>query len=256
MSCEIIRNYYAPMCGDWEEEDAKISSHAILYRGCNFSCSFCSYKYLNKVDFLNLSDDEFVLVVHELLPFGNRFKFSGGEPTLYKELPRHIRIVKDMGGIVFLDTNGSRPDVIHQLLDNHLVDVLGISLKGLCREEAMRNSSTRDGQLCWDNVLRSAEIASSFPDVRLIITYVFYNNAGMAELERFAEIIKSYPNVYLKINNLHYSVHNQPGLTAIDSQEFMNLADQFASCHPEWKGHIIVVNSQEAISDYSKIVFK
>ncbi len=255
MSFEIIRNYYAPMCGDWDKEDAKISSHAILYRGCNFACSFCSFKYLTKVGFLNLSDDEFVLIVHELLRYGNRFKFSGGEPTIYKELPNHIRIVKEMGGYVFLDTNGSRPDVLCSLLDNHLVDVLGISLKGLSPKEAINTSNVKESQLCWENVLKSIEMASSYNDVRVIITYVFYNNAELSELERFSEIISCYPNVYLKINNLHYSVHNRPGLTPIDSVKFIELAQTFINCHPKWKGHVIVVNSQEAISDYDKILF-
>lgn len=255
MSCEFIRNYYAPMCGDWGEDDSKISSHAILYPACNFSCAFCSYKYLNKTEFLDLSDDEFVLVIHELLRYGNRFKFSGGEPTLYKELPRHIRIVKDMGGYVFLDTNGSRPDVIQQLLDNHLVDVLGLSLKGLSREAAIKRSRRRDGRLCWDNVLRSAEIGSVHPEVRMIITYVFYDNAGLEELVSFSDLIRCFPNVYLKINNLHYTVHNQSGLTPIDSHVFLNMARTFVNTHPEWKGRVIVVDSREAISDYGKIVF-
>ena len=65
MSCEIIRNYYAPMCGDWDKEDAKVSSHAILYRSCNFACSFCSYQYLNKVGYLDLNDDEIWVYIWE-----------------------------------------------------------------------------------------------------------------------------------------------------------------------------------------------
>lgn len=255
MSYEIIRNYYAPMCGDWDKEDAKVSSHAILYRSCNFACSFCSYQYLNKVGYLDLSDDEFILIIHELLRYGNKFKFSGGEPTIYKELPRHISIVKEMGGYVFLDTNGSRPNVIGHLLDNHLVDVIGISLKGLSIEDAMKRSNIRNGQLCWGKVLRSIELASSYADVRVIITYVFYNNAGLAELERFSDIISCYPNVYLKINNLHYKIHNSPDLKPIDSQNFNELAHSFVSLHSEWKGRMIVVDSQEAISDYDKILF-
>lgn len=255
MSCEFIRNYFSPMCGDWDKEDAKISSHAILYKSCNFACSFCSFKYLTKVGFLNLNDDEFILIIHELLRYGNRFKFSGGEPTIYKELPNHIRIVKEMGGFVFLDTNGSRPDILRQLFDHHLVDVLGISMKGLSKEDAVKNSNVRDGRLCWDNVLQSIELASAYPNIRVIITYVFYNNAGESELEKFSEIISRYPNVYLKINNLHYKVHNALGLEAIDSTVFLGMAHKFADLHPEWKGRIIAVDSQEAISDYEKILF-
>lgn len=243
------------MCGDWDKEEAKISSHAILYRGCNFACSFCSYKYLTKVGYLNLSDDEFILIIHELLRYGNRFKFSGGEPTIYNELPRHIRIVKEMGGFVFLDTNGSHPNVLGQLLDNHLIDVLGISLKGLSLEDAVKNSNARDAALCWENVFRSIELASLHPDVRVIITYVFYNNAGLPELERFSEIISCYPNIYLKMNNLHYQVHNQPGLTPISGNVFIELAKRFVNFHPKWRGRVIVVDSQEAISDYDKIIF-
>lgn len=78
-----------------------------------------------------------------------------------------------MGGYTFLDSNGSKPQVIRELINERLVDVLGISLKGLTADEAANVSHVRKTELCWENVLETIKFASQTPDLRVIITYVF-----------------------------------------------------------------------------------
>ena len=54
---------------------------------------------------------------------------TGGEPTLNVGLPRFLADVKNMGIVVKLDTNGSRPEVIADLLKQSLVDYVAMDIK-------------------------------------------------------------------------------------------------------------------------------
>ncbi len=57
---------------------------------------------------------------------------SGGEPTLQRDLGLFVGFVKDLGFAVKLDTNGSRPDVVAQLLDSDLLSYVALDVKAPC----------------------------------------------------------------------------------------------------------------------------
>jgi pyruvate formate lyase activating enzyme len=56
---------------------------------------------------------------------------SGGEATLYSRLPELISRVKDLGLLVKLDTNGTRPDVLEKLISSQETrpDYIAMDLK-------------------------------------------------------------------------------------------------------------------------------
>ena len=252
MKYYVRRNFFSPMCGDWQ--DNSTASHALFHRMCNFNCKFCCNNYHDANTYVNYTEEQFVLLICNLLKDGSRFKFSGGEPTLDPQLSTALNIIHDLGGFVFLDTNGSVPTVIERLIDKKLIDVIGISLKGVSRREAMDVSQTTNGNLCWDNVLKSIELAS-FAKLRTIVTYVFWNNKNYDDLERFSDIISPYKYVYLKVNNLLHKNHHEQGLKPIEADSFDEMCYRFIESHPEWRGKMIVVNKEEAITNYEKIIF-
>ena len=133
----IGENFFAPKCVDRSENFDTRNSHAMAYSKCNFSCAFCKYavKTEHKPNYMEIED--FRLRVLELIKKGNMFKFTGGEPCLNIYLEEELQIVKQNHGIVFLDTNGSLTAIVEKLLKKNLVDVLGVSLKGLTKEEAI-----------------------------------------------------------------------------------------------------------------------
>jgi len=53
--------------------------------------------------------------------------FSGGEPLLQPDLIDYIRMVKDLGYKVKLDTNGTMPDRLMSVID--LVDYVAMDIK-------------------------------------------------------------------------------------------------------------------------------
>jgi len=56
---------------------------------------------------------------------------SGGECTLYKELPEIAREIKKLGFLVKLDTNGANPDCVHFLINEQLVDYVSLDFKAM-----------------------------------------------------------------------------------------------------------------------------
>jgi len=54
---------------------------------------------------------------------------TGGEPTLQPDLPDYIRRIKSLGFLVKLDTNGSSPKMLKELISQKLVDYIAMDIK-------------------------------------------------------------------------------------------------------------------------------
>ena len=55
---------------------------------------------------------------------------SGGEPVLQKSLLRFVEKIKNIGLKVKLDTNGTNPDMIQELISKNLLDFIAMDVKG------------------------------------------------------------------------------------------------------------------------------
>ena len=54
---------------------------------------------------------------------------TGGEPTLHDDLRDFIKKVKSRGFRIKLDTNGSHPDVLEELISEDLLDYIAMDIK-------------------------------------------------------------------------------------------------------------------------------
>ena len=103
----------------------------VFLGGCNFRCPFCHNPVL-----VFDPESQGTLSGEDLRDFFSRRQgkldaavFSGGEPSLDPDLPQYIRLAKNAGFQVKLDTNGSFPEVIRSLYEDGLLDALGIDYK-------------------------------------------------------------------------------------------------------------------------------
>lgn len=244
--------YFAPMKEGWLMEK---KLHAIIYSKCNFRCKFCNLAFRQNDSMASYTIDEFVLLVSQLLQLSTCFKFTGGEPTLNPMLIRDLEIVKDLGGYVFLDTNGSNPAILREVAEKGLVDVVGISLKGTTVKSALHNANISNDILCWTNPLKSIECVTNL-GIDTIVTHVFNNESTIEDLHEFADMITPYPNVKLKINNLLFKQHRQKGLKRLDDERFAGMISQFLENSPQWRGRTIVIKDESAITEYDSIEFR
>lgn len=256
INISIGENFFAPKCVDRSENFDTRNSHAMAYSKCNFSCAFCKYavKTEHKPNYMEIED--FRLRVLELIKKGNMFKFTGGEPCLNIYLEEELQIVKQNHGIVFLDTNGSLTAIVEKLLKKNLVDVLGVSLKGLTKEEAIATAGIKNSNLCWDNVLKTIALSSKYKNVRTIVTFVAYNNFNYEDMQKFADILdKLGDRIYLKINNLCGEKRRDKSLKPLSKENLQKTIKQFLNKNKKWKGRIILINDSRAITEYNAIEF-
>lgn len=104
--------------------------------GCNFRCPFCHNRDL--VTISNFQESKIQIIPEEAFFefLKSRLKvldgvcITGGEPTLQPDLLEFCRHIKSLGLLVKLDTNGSHPEVVQNLLDQKLIDFIAMDLKG------------------------------------------------------------------------------------------------------------------------------
>lgn len=243
--------FFSPILSEFK--DSK-KVHSMAYGKCNYRCDFCSFDKWEVDEFPEFTLETFEQKVWELLKYSKNFKFTGGEPTLNPHLSELLKIVKIYGAQVYLDTNGSRPNKIKHLLDAGLVDILGISLKGLSAEEATATARITNSKLCWDNVFESIKLGSEAKDVKVILTYVACDgHFNDKSLDYLAEKLKDYPDVTLKINNCYNEEYIDGRRKGLDKSEIYSMVERFVERHPEFKGRTVLFRDHDSCVDQSKI---
>ena len=100
----------------------------LWYAGCNMRCLYCYNPevVLGKGKFLFSEMVSFLETRKGLL---DAVVFSGGECLIHPDIIAHIRIVKEMGFLVKVDTNGSKPEVLKKLIAEQLLDYVALDFK-------------------------------------------------------------------------------------------------------------------------------
>ena len=107
----------------------KISA-VIFTQGCNFRCPYCHNPELVGFDREDLIEEDYVLsFLEERRGKIDGVVLTGGEPTLQSDLVDFLKEIKNLGFLIKLDTNGSCPEVIEELLEAKLLDYIAMDIK-------------------------------------------------------------------------------------------------------------------------------
>ena len=107
----------------------------IFTQGCNYKCPYCQNSGLIDHSNEDLIDEE------EIFKYLDKRKgvidgivISGGEPTIQKDLKSFIKKVKEKGFLIKLDTNGSNPNFVEEVINEKLVDYIAMDIKNVLEE--------------------------------------------------------------------------------------------------------------------------
>jgi len=105
---------------------------SIFTIGCNMRCGYCHNPELVLPEQFagEIPEDEILEFLESRKGLLDGVAISGGEPTMQEDLPEFIRKVKEMGFRVKLDTNGTNPWMVAQLINEGLVDFIAMDIKG------------------------------------------------------------------------------------------------------------------------------
>jgi pyruvate formate lyase activating enzyme len=104
----------------------------VFTQGCNYQCPWCHNGHLVPLvgdPSQRIHEDAVVSLLAERRNRVGSLVVSGGEPTLQLALPRFLRRVKALRMDIKLDTNGSRPEVLSELLRERLLDYVAMDVK-------------------------------------------------------------------------------------------------------------------------------
>jgi len=107
-------------------------SCVLFVSGCNFTCPYCHNPQLVKGGWLRstvIGEQTVYDFLKERKGFLYGVVVSGGEPTIRQDLISLCKKVKQIGYPIKLDTNGSRPQVIKQLVEEDLIDYIAMDIK-------------------------------------------------------------------------------------------------------------------------------
>ncbi len=102
----------------------------VFTAGCNFRCPFChNASLVTNIDDERISEEEFFSFLNKRQGILEGVCITGGEPTLQPDLAEFMKKIKDLGYAIKLDTNGYRPDVLKDIVNNGLVDYVAMDIK-------------------------------------------------------------------------------------------------------------------------------
>lgn len=138
---------------------SKVAS-IIFTKGCNFRCPYCQNGSL-VLDTGNIK----LVDMDEILSYLNKRKnvldgvcISGGEPLIQKNIKELLINLKGMGFLIKLDTNGTNPVMLEELIDLNLVDYVAMDIKNSFSKYGI--TVGRDNVLL-DNIKKSIKILES-----------------------------------------------------------------------------------------------
>ncbi|MBQ7116708.1 MAG: anaerobic ribonucleoside-triphosphate reductase activating protein [Clostridia bacterium] len=156
----------------------------IFCYGCNFLCPFCHNALLvtEKAEEF-ISEEEIFSFLKKRQGILDGVCVTGGEPTLQKDLKDFLKRIKDMGFAVKLDTNGYRPDLLGELIDEGLCDYVAMDVKNTPEKYSLTVGKAID----TDKILRSISILKEgkIPcEFRTTVVREFHTEEDIKEIAR------------------------------------------------------------------------
>ena len=206
----------------------------VFLGGCNFRCPFC-----HNGGILDAREPE-VMTATGLLDFLKGRQglldgvcITGGEPTLCPELPQLIADIKALAFAVKLDTNGSRPAVLKQLVRAGLVDYVAMDVKNAPSRYGATVGLSAPPLEALEESLRFLMAGPVDYELRTTVVRELHDEKSLVEMgQRLYELNgnQKIPKLFLQPFVQRASVPDQ-GLTPPETVEithFIKLLDAFA----------------------------
>lgn len=143
------------------EYPGKIVSVAFV-GGCNFRCPFCQNPdlVLNSQSLPSISEKEIIDHLLFKRKWLDGLVITGGEPMLEEDLPNFLSKIKKEGFLVEIETNGTNPGMLRDLVGKSLVDYLALDIKAPLEWEKYRKAAGIVDEKLFENVKESMRILS------------------------------------------------------------------------------------------------
>ncbi|WP_029521796.1 anaerobic ribonucleoside-triphosphate reductase activating protein, partial [Persephonella sp. KM09-Lau-8] len=184
-------------------------SAVLFVQGCNFRCGYCHNRELVLPEYFSstISEEEVFQFLKNRTGKLQGVVITGGEPTIFTDLIQFIKKIKSLGFNVKLDTNGSNPEVLKEIIENNLVDYIAMDIKApVGRYKEITGVETDTGK-----ILSSVELIKNSGIDYEFRTTLIKNFHSLKEILQICQIIK---------NSKRYVLQNFNPSDSLVSQEY------------------------------------
>lgn len=157
----------------------------VFLGGCDLRCPFChNYELATLQAPAVMEEDELFAFLAKRKGLLDGVAITGGEPCLYRDLPEFIGKIRAQGFPVKLDTNGTHPAVLREILEQGLADYVAMDVK---------NSPSKYALTCGLSEIDTAPVSESIELLKASkIDYEFRTTVvdELHDVEDFDEIGK------------------------------------------------------------------
>ncbi|MDD4686408.1 MAG: anaerobic ribonucleoside-triphosphate reductase activating protein [Clostridia bacterium] len=183
----------------------KTISAVIFTSGCNFNCWYCHNPQLING---NCTYETTIAEIYDFLKSRKNFLegvvISGGEPTLQPNLKEVIINIKNLGYKIKLDTNGSNPEILQDLLNENLLDYVAMDIKNSLKNY---NKTTKTKKSFEKEIKQSIKIIME-SDVDYEFRTTFAPEITLNDINAMALLIKEAKLFYLQKYEIPSSLAN------------------------------------------------
>jgi pyruvate formate lyase activating enzyme len=195
--------------------------------GCNFRCGFCHNPELVVDDGRpEIKEEEILEFLKNRKGFLDAVCITGGEPTLNKDLPDFIRKIKEIGYLVKIDTNGTNPKMLKELIEKKLIDYIAMDIKApLENYDVVTNSKVKK-----EDIEKSVEIIKNFPNYEFRTTVVpgLFKEEDATKIGKWLKGSKKfYIQQFRGIKTLNKNFVGKKPFSKEDLEVFCNLLEPF-----------------------------
>jgi pyruvate formate lyase activating enzyme len=222
-------------------------SAVIFTIGCTFRCPFCYNPMLvlssseDKRGDSSLSKGEENEKGHTLIKEDDLFLFlqnrgsrldavviTGGEPTMQPDLPGFIHRIRVLGYKIKLDTNGTNPEMLKELIAGKLIDYLAMDLKAASADYQRATGTKFD----FNKIKESVKLIMSSGKPYEFRTTCVPGFIDEAAMEKMGELIKGADKWFLQNFKsdtalIDMSLHGKPGFSSAEMKKFAEIGGKF-----------------------------
>jgi len=163
-------------------------SSTVFLGGCNFRCPYChnSDLVLRSESLPTFPMDYFLSFLDSRKNWLESICISGGEPLLHEDLEVLLSLIKERNLLVKIDTNGSFPARLEELVQKKLVDYIAMDVKAsLERYEEVTKSGVET-----DDIIKSIEIIKNSGLKYIFRTTVVPGLVGSDDVKEMSQMLK------------------------------------------------------------------
>ena len=168
----------------------------VFTAGCNLRCPFCHNALLvTEIDEHYVDEREFFAFLETRKGRLDGVAITGGEPLMQKDIGDFIAKIKAMGYLVKLDSNGTFPDRLYEILSSGNVDYVAMDVKNSPEKYA---KITNTPNLNMDAIRKSIKIIMDSGVDYEFRTTVTHEDFCEDDFHKIGEMIRGAKRYYLQ----------------------------------------------------------